>query len=133
MLDGDEWIINGNKVFTSGANQADYVWLACRTDPDAAQAQGHLDHHRADVVARLQDHADRDGRQRRHAATFYDDMRVPKDNVVGERDGGWRLITTQLNHERVGLAALAGLTFALYDDMLEWAPRPHLRVKVTAR
>ncbi len=47
-------------------------------------------------------------------------MRVPKDNVVGEVNGGWRLITNQLNHERVGLAAMAGLTHRLYDDVLEW-------------
>ena len=48
VRDGDEYVINGNKIFTSGANDADYVWLACRTDPDVAEAQGHLDHPRAD-------------------------------------------------------------------------------------
>ena len=40
VLDGDEWVINGNKIFTSGADQADYIWLACRTDPDAPKHKG---------------------------------------------------------------------------------------------
>ena len=47
---------------------------------------------------------------------------MPKGNVVGEVNGGWRLITNQLNHERVGLAALAGQTFRLYDDMRRVVP-----------
>ena len=53
-------------------------------------------------------------------ATYYDDVRVPVGNVVGDVNAGWRLITNQLNHERVGLAALAGLTFRLYDDAEAW-------------
>jgi 3-oxocholest-4-en-26-oyl-CoA dehydrogenase alpha subunit len=120
VLDGDEWIINGNKVFTSGANQADYVWLACRTDPDAPKHKGisiiivptSSPGFKTTPIVTVGSVVTQ--------ATFYDDIRVPKGNVVGEVNGGWRLITNQLNHERVGLAALAGLTFRLYDDMLEW-------------
>ena len=120
VLDGDEWIINGNKVFTSGANQADYVWLACRTDPDAPKHKGisiiivptSSPGFKTTPIVTVGSVVTQ--------ATFYDDIRVPKGNVVGEVNGGWRLITNQLNHERVGLAALAGQTFRLYDDMLEW-------------
>jgi hypothetical protein len=120
VLDGDEWIINGNKVFTSGANQADYVWLACRTDPDAPKHKGisiiivptSSPGFKTTPIVTVGSVVTQ--------ATFYDDIRVPQGNVVGEVNGGWRLITNQLNHERVGLAALAGLTFRLYDDMLEW-------------
>jgi len=53
-------------------------------------------------------------------ATYYDDVRVPKDNIVGDVNAGWNLITTQLNHERVGLAAMGGLAHRLWDEVAEW-------------
>jgi hypothetical protein len=121
VLDGDEWVINGNKVFTSGANQAEYIWLACRTDPDAPKHKG---------ISMIIVPTSSPGFKTTPIvtvgsvvtqATYYDDVRVPKENVVGDVNGGWRLITNQLNHERVGLAALAGLTHRLYDDVVAWA------------
>jgi alkylation response protein AidB-like acyl-CoA dehydrogenase len=121
VLDGDEWIINGNKVYTSGANQADYVWLACRTDPDAPKHQG---------ISIIIVPTDTPGfswtpivtvGDVMTTATYYSDVRVPKDNIVGEVNAGWKLITMQLNHERVGLAALSGLTERLVDDVTDWA------------
>jgi alkylation response protein AidB-like acyl-CoA dehydrogenase len=121
VLDGDEWIINGNKLYTSGANQADYVWLACRTDPDAPKHQG---------ISIIIVPTDTPGfswtpivtvGDVMTTATNYSDVRVPKDNVVGEVNAGWKLITMQLNHERVGLAALSGLTERLVDDVTDWA------------
>ena len=54
-------------------------------------------------------------------STYYDDVRVPDTNLVGEVNGGWSMITTQLNHERVGLAATSALAFRLYDDTVAWA------------
>jgi alkylation response protein AidB-like acyl-CoA dehydrogenase len=120
VLDGDEFVINGNKVFTSGANQADYVWLACRTDPDAPKHKG---------ISIIVVPTSSPGFKTTPIvtvgsvvtqATYYDEIRVPKDNVIGEINGGWRLITSQLNHERVGLAALAGQTHRLFDELLEW-------------
>ena len=77
--------------------------------PRRAEAQGHLDHRSCPTTS--------PGFKRTPivtvggvvtTATYYDDVRVPEDNVVGEVNGGWRLITNQLNHERVGLAALGG-------------------------
>jgi alkylation response protein AidB-like acyl-CoA dehydrogenase len=120
VRDGEEWVINGSKVFTSGANQADYIWLACRTDPDAKKHKG---------ISMIIVPTASPGFKTTPIvtvgsvvtqATYYDDVRVPIGNVVGEVNGGWRLITNQLNHERVGLAALAGLTFRLYDDVEAW-------------
>src|SRR4051812_29398507 len=114
VLDGDEWVINGSKVFTSGANQADYVWLACRTDPELPKHKGisiivvptDAPGFRCTPIRTVGDVTT--------TATYYDDVRVPADNLVGERGGGWRMITTQLNHERVGLSALGGLTWRVW-------------------
>jgi 3-oxocholest-4-en-26-oyl-CoA dehydrogenase alpha subunit len=120
-LDGDHWVVNGSKVFTSGANQADLIWLACRTDPELPKHQG---------LSILMVPTDSAGFRWTPittvgdivtTATYYDDVRVPAANLVGERGGGWRMITTQLNHERVGLAALGGTAWRLWGDVREWA------------
>src|SRR3954447_24138201 len=120
-LDGDTWLVNGSKVFTSGANQADYVWLACRTEPDQPKHQG---------LSMLMVPTDSAGFRCTPivtvgdivtTATYYDDVRVPGDNLIGERGHGWRMITTQLNHERVGLAALGGPAWRLWGEVRQWA------------
>jgi len=120
VLDGDEWVINGNKVYTSGANQSDYVWLACRTDTEAPKHQG---------ITLIIVPTNTPGFEWTPivtvggvmtTATYYTDVRVPRENVIGEINGGWKLITMQLNHERVGLAALSGLTERLLDDVTTW-------------
>jgi alkylation response protein AidB-like acyl-CoA dehydrogenase len=120
-LDGDHWVVNGSKVFTSGANQADLVWLACRTEPDLPKHQG---------LSILMVPTDSPGFRWTPittvgdivtTATYYDDVRVPAANLVGERGGGWRMITTQLNHERVGLAALGGTAWRLWGEVRQWA------------
>jgi alkylation response protein AidB-like acyl-CoA dehydrogenase len=120
VLDGDEWLINGSKVFTSGANQADYIWLACRTDADAPKHKGisiiivptSSPGFKCTPIVTVGSVVTQ--------ASYYDDVRVPKGNVVGDVNAGWRLITNQLNHERVGLAALGGLTHRLFDDVVDW-------------
>ena len=120
VLDGDEWVINGNKVFTSGANQADYVWLACRTDPDAPKHKGIsiIVVPTASAGFKCTPIVTVGGNTT--TATYYDDVRVAKGNVVGDINAGWQLITTQLNHERVGLAAMGGLAHRLWDEVAEW-------------
>ena len=120
VLDGDEWMINGNKVFTSGANQADYVWLACRTDPDAPKHKGIsiIVVPTASAGFKCTPIVTVGGNTT--TATYYDDVRVPKGNVVGDANAGWQLITTQLNHERVGLAAMGGLAHRLWDEVADW-------------
>ena len=124
VLDGDEWVINGNKVFTSGANQADYVWLACRTDPDAPKHKGIsiIVVPTASAGFKCTPIVTVGGNTT--TATYYDDVRAPKGNVVGDVNAGWQLITTQLNHERVGLAAMGGLAHRLWDEVAAGADRP---------
>ena len=121
VRDGDEYVINGNKVFTSGANQADYIWLAVRTDTDAPKHKG---------ISIVLVPTSSPGFTITPivtvgsivtTATYYADVRVPVSNLVGHENEGWTMITTQLNHERVGLAALGGLTHRLYDDVVAWA------------
>jgi alkylation response protein AidB-like acyl-CoA dehydrogenase len=121
MRDGDEWVINGQKIFTSGANEADYVWLACRTNPDVKKHRG---------ISLIIVPTSSPGfswtpivtvGHPTTTSTYYDDVRVPYANLVAGENEGWKLITTQLNHERVGLAAVGALAFRLYDDVVDWA------------
>lgn len=119
-IEGDELVINGSKIFTSAATHADWVWLAVRTDPDAPRHKGIsvvlvpttdpgfsvTEIHTVGGIST--------------AATYYQDVRIPLSNVVGELNGGWRLITGQLNHERVALAARNGIANEMYDEVLRW-------------
>ncbi len=120
VIDGDEFVINGSKVYTSGAQQADYIWLACRTDPDVKKHKG------ISIIIVPTDAAGFEWTplntvgEHVTTSTYYTDVRVPVSNLIGELNGGWGLITMQLNHERVGLAALSGLTERLYDDVVAW-------------
>jgi len=121
---GDEYIVNGQKIWTTGGHDADYVWLACRTDPEAAKHKG--------ISILIVDTKDpgyswtpiilSDGAHHTNA-TYYNDVRVPADMLVGEENAGWRLITTQLNHERVMLGP-AGKIAGIYDRVQAWASKP---------
>ncbi|MEI7715882.1 MAG: acyl-CoA dehydrogenase FadE29, partial [Mycobacterium sp.] len=121
---GDEYIVNGQKMWTTGGHDADYVWLACRTDPTAARHKG--------ISILIVDTTDpgfswtpvilSDGAHHTNA-TYYNDVRVPADMLVGEENGGWRLITTQLNNERVMLGP-AGRVGSIYDRVHDWAAKP---------
>ena len=118
---GDHYLVNGNKVFTSGAEGADYIWLAARTDPQAPRHRGI-----SILVAETSDPGFSVGPIHtigsvRTNVTYYEDVKVPLDMIIGEENGGWRLITEQLNHERVGLAAWGIQGWKLFRAALEWA------------
>jgi alkylation response protein AidB-like acyl-CoA dehydrogenase len=120
--DGDEWVINGQKMWTSLAQYADYVWLAARTDPAAKK-------HRGLSVFLVPTTAPGYSRQTIRTvggvttnATFYDGVRVPADHLIGGENNGWRLITGQLNHERISLMTVGRMRRNL-QEVTEWAKR----------
>ncbi len=121
VLDGDEYVINGQKIFTSGAEGADFVFLAARTDPDAPP-------HKGITILMLDTKAPGFSVSPiwtvggfRTNVTYYEDVRVPANMVIGEVNGGWRLIAEQLNHERIGLAALTYGANGCFDQVTAWA------------
>ena len=121
VRDGDEYVVNGAKVFTSGADMADYIWLAVRTDPDAPKHKGISILCVPTTTSGFSWSPIKTVGDATTTATYYSDVRVPVTSRVGEENAGWRMITTQLNHERVGLAAWSGLAALLCDEVGRWA------------
>lgn len=121
--DPDYYLINGTKVFTSSAEAADYVWLAVRTTPDSR----HKGISMIVVDTSLEGfsfspiHTVGDVRTN---MSYYENIRVHKSMMIGEPNKGWGLIMSQLNHERVGLAAWGIHGWKLYSRALEWARTP---------
>ena len=118
--DGDHWVINGQKMFTSLIHHADFLWLAVRTEPEAPKHLG------ISIIIVPTDtpgfswtpiHTLRDGFT---SATYYEDVRVPVENLVGERGEGWQLMTSQLNAERVSIAP-AGVLHRRLQEVARWA------------
>lgn len=121
VKDGKEWVINGTKMFTSGATDTDYIWLAARTDPNAPKHKGitmFIVPADAKGFSASPIHTVGDGAT---AMSYYENVRVPEDAVVGGVNGGWKLITTQLNHERVGLAAFGSACYSRTEKVIDWA------------
>ena len=120
VRDGDDYVINGQKMWTSLIQYADYVWLAVRTNTEAKK-------HRGISVLIVPTSADGFSWTPVHtmagastSATYYSDVRVPVANRVGEENGGWKLVTNQLNHERVALVSAQPIFVAL-NQVREWA------------
>jgi len=121
VRDGDDYVVNGTKIFTSGANQADYIWLACRTNTEGRKHDG---------ISILIVDTQLPGFSWSPIETvgggfttmsYYENVRVPADMIVAGENQGWKLITLQLNHERVGLAAFGCLGESLLEDVADWA------------
>lgn len=120
VRDGNEFVINGSKMFTSGAEFADYIWLAARTDPEAKK-------HKGITVFIVPTDSPGFSWKPLHTMpgvstyyTFYDDVRVPESAIVLGENQGWKLVTNQLNLERAALGNLGALE-PLFAKTLEWA------------
>ncbi len=120
VRDGDDYVVDGQKVFTSLAEYADYIWLAVRTDPEAARHKG-ISILMVDTKATgfsLSPIHTLGGN--RTNATYYEGVRVPLSARVGRENEGWKLITTQLNHERVALS-VPGPVDRFVEETTAWA------------
>ena len=125
VRDGDHYVINGSKVFTSLADYADYIWLAARTDPDAKKHRG---------ISIFMVPTSSPGYKCtpiytmagvRTNATFYEDVRVPASALIGNENDGWALITSQLNRERIALISVGPLERML-EEVCRWAQATRL-------
>ncbi|MER0444156.1 acyl-CoA dehydrogenase family protein [Streptomyces sp. NPDC006711] len=115
------YTVNGQKIWTTNGDTADWVWLAVRTDPDAPAHKGITmllvptsdPGYSCTLINTLASHDT--------TASYYEDIKVPAAHRVGEENKGWRLITNQLNHERVTLAAHGTTAIRALHDVQRWA------------
>jgi alkylation response protein AidB-like acyl-CoA dehydrogenase len=125
VVDGDDLVINGTKIWTSYGDTADYCWLAIRTDPDVKKHRG------LSIVAVPMDTPGITPRpleligEHPICEVHYEDVRVPLANVIGGLNNGWSLITGQLNHERVTLCT-PGMVDRSLTDVRRWAQETKL-------
>ena len=121
VREGDHYVINGNKVFTSIAHLADFLWLAVRTDPDAKKKHKGISLLLVDVdtpgisidpIYTMGGH--------RVNSVYLKNVRVPRSCLVGEENKGWQLIVAQLEHERFALVPSSPLTTRT-EEIVKWA------------
>ena len=120
VKDGDDYILNGTKRFTSGAHRSEFVWLATRTDPDAPKHRG--------VSMMLVDMKSNGITVKpiwtmpgyRTNEVYFQDVRVPTEALVGEENRGWYYAAHALDRERISIFTVSGVR-AVYDRLIEWA------------
>ena len=127
VREGDAYVVNGQKIWTANGDTADWVWLAVRTDPEAPPHKGITmllvptgdPGYSCTLIRTLAGHDT--------TAGYYENVRVPVSRRVGEENHGWQLITNQLNHERVTLAAHGTMAIRALHDVQRWA----MEIKLT--
>jgi alkylation response protein AidB-like acyl-CoA dehydrogenase len=134
VRDGDEWVINGQKMWTSGAHNSTHVWLAVRTDPEAPKHRGISMFIVPLNTPGISVRPLRTMSGLRTNETFYDDVRVPNAALIGEPNRGWYVAANALDHERVTLAPLGPLV-EQYDRIVAYiaTERPDLLANPSVR
>jgi alkylation response protein AidB-like acyl-CoA dehydrogenase len=120
VRDGDQWVINGQKMWGTGAHVAEYCWLAARTDPDAPRPHTGITVFLFSVPRpgwEIQEHTGLSGEI--SCTTFLDDVRIPDTARVGEVNGGWKVITDALAGERVVMGGVAAHVHRQLDHLLD--------------
>jgi len=120
VADGDDFVITGQKAFSSDAHMADYGWLAARTDPGAQRHRG-ITMFMVDMKApgvSIAKHPTLAGWT--HHSVHFDNVRVPKSMMVGELDQGWKVLMGAIDFERAALAS-PGLVNYQFDRLLAWS------------
>ena len=140
VRDGDEYVVNGQKIWTSSAHLADMIWLVTRTDPDAPKHRGIsiliVDMKSPGVSVRPLVNM---GNQHHFNEVYFDNVRVPRQNLVGEENRGWYVTAGNLDFERSGIERIAtsGLLFTevmTYAKTLKGDPRfDRLRTELAER
>ncbi len=126
VFDGDSIVLNGQKVWTSGAHHADFCFMFCRTDPDVPKHQGIsivlIPMDAAGVTVRPLVEIVHPGLPDLNEV-FLDDVTVPAENLVGEVNNGWRMANASLAHERSMVWLISVLaTEAALKELMELAP-----------
>ncbi|MBI2724061.1 MAG: acyl-CoA dehydrogenase family protein [Chloroflexi bacterium] len=121
VKDGDDYVINGQKIWTSGAQYAHWMFMMARTDPDAPKHKG-ISYFLVDMkspgveVRPLTNLANQD----MFNEVFFSDVRVPAKNIVGELNRGWYVGTTTLDFERSSIGSAVGIKLQL-DELVKYA------------
>lgn len=121
VRDGDEWVINGQKLWTTGAHVSEWVWLAARTDPDAQPRHAGITVFLFPVQTpgvTIQQHTALSGEV--SCTVFYDNVRIPDSVRVGEVNGGWSVIVDALAGERITMGNIAAALHRQLDDLLDF-------------
>ncbi len=118
--DGDEFVINGQKIWTSNAHNADYIHLLARTDPDAPKHRGisYFLFPMSTTGVTVKPIRQMDNGQGFNEV-YFDNVRVPRDSLFGELNRGWYVATTTLDFERSNVASMAGYRRD-YDDLMAY-------------